>query len=208
MISAGGIVMGGSLGGMQSAQSILQALPADFAMAIVIALHRPPDDEDMLTPLLQRGCALRVSEVMDKEPIEMGRVYVAPPDYHVLIEPDCLSLSVDERVNHARPSIDVLFESAALVHGARAIGVILSGAGVDGARGAAAIQQSAGTVLIESPAMALRSDLPAAALAATAASMSLPLPQIAAVLCELARKSVNGVSNASRSTSEHPAGRR
>ncbi len=185
------IVMGGSLGAMHSAQSILQALPADFALPIVIALHRPPDAEDLLTPLLQRGCALRVSEVIDKEPVEAGRVYVAPPDYHVLIEPDCLSVSVDERVNHARPSIDVLFESAALVHGRRAIGVILSGAGLDGAAGAAAIAQCAGTVLIESPATALRPDLPAAAMAA-AVSMSLPLTHIAPALCELARKSVKG----------------
>lgn len=187
------IVMGGSLGGMQSAQSILQTLPADFALPIVIALHRPPDDADLLTPLLQRGCVLRVSEVTDKEPIEAGRVYVAPPDYHVLIEPDCLGLSVDERINHARPSIDVLFESAALVYGARAIGVVLSGAGIDGARGAAAIRRSAGTVLIESPVTALRPDLPAAAMAAAAVSMSLPLPQIATALRQLARKTVNGV---------------
>jgi two-component system, chemotaxis family, protein-glutamate methylesterase/glutaminase len=191
------IVLGGSLGGMQSAQSIVQALPADFALPIVVALHRPPDDEDFLTPLLQRGCALRVSEVVDKEPLEAGRVYVAPPDYHVLIETDCLSLSVDERVNYARPSIDVLFESAALVYGARAIGVILSGAGVDGARGAAAIHESGGTVLIESPATALRPDLPAAAIAAAAASMTLPLPQLATALRELARQRVNGVTHAS-----------
>jgi two-component system chemotaxis response regulator CheB len=188
-----GIVMGGSLGGMQSAQAILQALPADFALPIVICLHRPPDDEDMLTPLLQRGCALRVSEVVDKEPLAAGRVYVAPPDYHVLIEADSLSVSVDERVNHARPSIDVLFESAALVYGARAIGVILSGAGVDGAQGAAAIERSAGTVLIESPETALRSDLPVAAMAAAAASQRLPLLQIATALSELARTSSNGV---------------
>lgn len=182
------IVMGGSLGGMQSVQSILSALPAGFALPVVIALHRPPDDGDMLTPLLQRGCALRVSEVLDKEPIEPGRIYVAPPDYHVLIEPDCLSLSVDERVNHARPSVDVLFESAALVCGARAIGVILSGAGVDGARGAVAIEQAGGIVLIENPVTALRPDMPAAALAATAARQSLPLSEIAAALRDLARK--------------------
>jgi two-component system, chemotaxis family, protein-glutamate methylesterase/glutaminase len=181
------IVVGGSLGGMQSVQSILTALPANFALPIVIALHRPPDDEDMLTPLLRRGCALRVSEVIDKEPIQAGRIYVAPADYHVLIEPDCLSLSVDERVNHARPSIDVLFESAALVHGGRAIGVIVSGAGADGARGAAAIERSGGTVLIESPATAVRSDMPAAALAATAESLNLPLSQIVATLCQLTR---------------------
>lgn len=197
MIGAGAIVMGGSLGGMQSMQSILQALPADFALPIVVALHRPRDDEDLLTPLLQRGCPLRVSEVVDKEPIEAGCVYVAPPDYHVLMEDDCLSLSVDERVNHARPSIDVLLESAALVYGRRAIAVILSGAGIDGARGAAAIHESGGTVLIESPATALRPDLPAAAVAATAVSITLPLAQLATALCELARRSVNGVTHAS-----------
>jgi two-component system, chemotaxis family, protein-glutamate methylesterase/glutaminase len=182
------IVMGGSLGGMQSVQYLLAALPADFALPIVIALHRPPDDEDMLTPLLQRGCMLRVTEVIDKEPIEASRIYVAPADYHVLIEPGCLSVSVDERVNHARPSIDVLFESAALVYGGRAIGVILSGAGVDGAHGAATIRECGGPVLIESPAMAFRADLPAAALAAAAGAKSLPLPQIAASLRELARR--------------------
>ena len=182
------IVVGGSHGGMQSVQYLLAALPADFALPIVIVLHRPPDDEDMLSPLLQRGCVLRVTEVLDKEPIEAGRIYVAPADYHVLIEPGCLSLSVDERVHHARPSIDVLFESAALVYGGRAIGVILSGAGVDGAQGAAAIRKCGGPVLIESPAMAFRPDLPAAALAAAAGSQSLPLPQIAATLRELARQ--------------------
>jgi two-component system chemotaxis response regulator CheB len=190
------IVVGGSIGGMQSVQSILATLPADFALPIVIALHRPADDEDLLTPLLQRGCKLRVSEVLDKEPIEAGRIYIAPADYHVLIEPDCLSLSVDERVNHARPSIDVLFESAALVYGDRAVGVILSGAGADGAQGAAAIERSGGAVLIENPSTAFRSDLPAAAIAATAAAMTLPLPQIAATLCDLARKDANGVTHA------------
>jgi len=182
------IVMGGSLGGMQSVQYLLAALSADFPLPIVIALHRPPDDADMLTPLLQRGCVLRVSEVVDKEPIEAGRIYVAPPDYHVLVEPGCLSLSVDERVHHARPSIDVLFESAALVYGGRAIGVILSGAGVDGAHGAAAIRECGGPVLIESPAMAFRPDLPSAALAAAPGATSLPLSQVAAALRELARK--------------------
>jgi two-component system, chemotaxis family, protein-glutamate methylesterase/glutaminase len=191
------IVLGGSLGGMQSTQSILQALPATFVVPIVIALHRPPDDEDMLTPLLQRGCALPVSEVIDKDPIQAGRVYVAPPDYHVLIEPGCLSLSVDERVNHARPSIDVLFESAALVYGRRATAVVLSGAGVDGVRGATAIERAGGAVLIESPATALRPDLPNATLAAVSAPRTLPLPRIAAALCDLSRQKITGVPDAS-----------
>ena len=193
------IVVGGSLGGMQSVQAILRGMPADFMLPIVIALHRPADDEDMLTPLLQRSCVLSVTEVLDKEPIQAGRVYVAPPDYHVLVETDCLSLSVDERVNHARPSIDVLFESAAVAYGCRATAVVLSGAGVDGARGASAIERAGGVVLIESPETAFRPDMPAAALAATTAATSLPVERIAATL--------NGASHASRSTSQHPAGR-
>lgn len=183
------IVVGGSLGGMQSVQTVLRGLPATFVSPIVIALHRPTDHEDILTPLLQRGCALRVREILDKEPIQAGHVYVAPPDYHVLVEPDCLSLSVDERVNHARPSIDVLFESAALAYGSRATAVVLSGAGADGAHGAAVIEQSGGTVLVESPATAFRPDMPAAALAATMNATSLPVEQIAARL--------NGAFNAS-----------
>lgn len=191
------IVVGGSLGGMQSVQAMLAALPADFALPVVIALHRPADDEDLLTPLLQRGCKLRVGEVLDKEPIEAGRIYVAPADYHVLIDAGYLSVSVDKRVNHARPSIDVLFESAALVCGGRAIGVVLSGAGADGARGAAAIEQAGGTVLIENPSTAFRPELPTAARAATTAALTLTLPQIATVLCDLARKTVNGVTHAS-----------
>lgn len=194
------IVIGGSLGAMQSVQTVLRGLATDFALPIVIALHRPADDADMLTPLLQRGCALSVTEVLDKEPIQAGRVYIAPADYHVLLETDCLSLSVDERVNHARPSIDVLFESAALAYGPRVTAVVLSGAGTDGARGASAIERAGGVVLIESPETAFRPDMPAAALAATTAARSLPVERIAATL--------NGASHASRSTSEHPAGRR
>jgi two-component system, chemotaxis family, protein-glutamate methylesterase/glutaminase len=201
------IVIGASLGGMQAVQTVLGSLPTHFPLPVVIALHRPPDEQDLLTPLLQRVCALAVSEAIDKEPIEAGHVYVAPPDYHVLTETDCLSLSVDERVNHARPSIDVLFESAAFAHGPRAIGVILTGAGADGARGAAEIEKSGGTVLIENPDTAFRSDMPAAARAATAAALVLTLDRIAAALCDLARTIANGVPHASRFQSQHPAGR-
>jgi two-component system, chemotaxis family, protein-glutamate methylesterase/glutaminase len=201
------IVIGASLGGMLAVQAVLGSLPTHFPLPVVIALHRPPDNGDLLTPILQRTCVLRVSEVIDKEPIENGRVYVAPPDYHVLTERDHLSLSVDERVNHARPSIDVLFESAAFAHGPRAIAVVLTGAGADGARGAAAIERAGGTVVIEDPETAFRADMPAAARAATAAARVLMLEHVAAALCDLARTMANGVPDATRFQSQHSAGR-
>jgi two-component system, chemotaxis family, protein-glutamate methylesterase/glutaminase len=182
------IVMGGSLGGMQAVQTVLSALPRRFSVPLVIALHRPVDETDLLTPLLQRYCDLHVTEIVDKQPIEPGRVFIVPADYHGLVEPGYLSLSVDERVNYARPSIDVLFESAAFIYAQDAIGVVLTGAGSDGARGAAAIEKNGGTVVIEDPTTAQRADLPAAALAATARSLVLPLGRIAAELCELAER--------------------
>lgn len=182
------IVLGGSLGSMLAAQSVLGALPADFPAPLVLALHRPPDEQDMLSPLLRRVCKLPVAEVIDKDPIEPGRVYIAPADYHVLVETDCLSLSIDERVNYARPSIDVLFESAALAHGRTVIGVILTGAGNDGARGAALIERRGGTVLIEDPTTAHRADLPVAARAATQRATIARLEHIAVILCELTHR--------------------
>jgi len=108
---------------------------------------------------------LRVNEVLDKDPIEAGRVYVAPPDYHVLIEPGCLSVSVDERVHHARPSIDVLFESAAYVYGARLLGILLSGANDDGAHGLEVIRAMGGIAWVQDPQTASSATMPRAAIA-------------------------------------------
>jgi two-component system chemotaxis response regulator CheB len=176
------IVIGGSTGSFASVQEILQRLVPKLSVPIVIAVHRRPDDEDLLTPLLQRVSALEVCEVVDKMPPAPGKIYVGPADYHVLIEREYLSLSVDERINYARPSIDVLFESAALTHRNALIGVVLTGSGSDGARGAAAIEEYGGRVLIEDPVSAQRPEMPAAALAATrGATVSTPV-EIAARL--------------------------
>jgi two-component system chemotaxis response regulator CheB len=157
------MLLGGSLGCLPVVQSILRALPTEFAAPLVIVMHRANSSADLLTPLLQRCSASPVTEVVDKEPLLGGHVYVAPPDYHVLIERDALTLSIDDPVHYARPSIDVLFESAALLCGRSTVAIVLSGGGRDGAAGAACIEAHGGTVLIEDPASAFCPDLPAAA---------------------------------------------
>jgi len=178
--------MGASLGGTQAVQQLLSTLSLPFALPIVLVLHRHRDSDHGLVGVLQRGSALRVVEAMDKQPLDAATVYVAPPDYHVLIDGDHLALSVDEPVHYARPSIDVLFESAA-VPGRCAIGVVLTGGGADGARGAAAIEASGGLVLVQRPSEALSADMPAAAIAATRHAEVHDLDSMARRLLELAK---------------------
>lgn len=178
-------VLGGSLGCLPVVQGILAALPAHFAAPLVMVIHRASSRDDLLTPLLQRCSALPVTEAVDKEPLRAGHVYVAPPDYHLLIERDSLTLSIDDPVHYARPSIDVLFESAALLFGARTVALVLTGGGRDGATGAARIEARGGTVLIEDPASAFCPDLPAAAREHTRRARLLSAARLGSVLREL-----------------------
>jgi two-component system, chemotaxis family, protein-glutamate methylesterase/glutaminase len=181
------IVMGASLGGARAVQVLLADLPATFAMPIALVLHRHRDSDGGLVELLQRAAQLKVSEPTDKQPIEPGTVYVAPADYHLLIDQDRLALSIDEPVRFARPSVDVLFESAAAMYGPRVIGVVLTGGGTDGSQGAAAIETAGGVVLIQSPAAAMCGDMPASAIAATDHAEILELEAIAGRLMQLAK---------------------
>ena len=179
------IVVGGSLGGFSAVQSILSLLPPQFQTPMAVVLHRNREPGSLLQEGLQRRCALPVVEVEDKEPIAPGRIYLGPPDYHLLVERTHFALSADEPVNYARPSIDVLFESAADAFGAAVIGVVLTGASHDGARGAARIQNRGGVVIVQDPARAERPEMPAAALAATRACQVQALDQIASTLLRL-----------------------
>jgi len=174
------IVVGASWGGLSAVSSLLRGLPDDLGPAIAIAQHRSADSQDGgLASLLQLASAMPVADAEDKQPVERGHVYIAPPDYHLLIEPSrYFSLSTDERVSFARPSIDVLFESAADAYGAQAIGIILTGANDDGARGLARIKDAGGVALVQSPGEAERRTMPDAALAATVADAILPLEDI------------------------------
>jgi two-component system, chemotaxis family, protein-glutamate methylesterase/glutaminase len=158
------IVLGASVGGTHAVKTLLSVLPETFPETIVAVLHRHRDSDGALIDMLQQESHLQVVEVSDKQLIERGVVYIAPADYHLLLDGDRFSLSIDEPVRYARPSIDVLFESAAAAGYSRLIAVILTGGGSDGANGAAAIEAAGGTVLVQSPAEAISSDMPQAAL--------------------------------------------
>jgi two-component system chemotaxis response regulator CheB len=123
-----------------------------------------------------------VHDVEDKMVIEPRNVYIAPPDYHLLVERDSFALSVDERVQYARPSIDVLFESAAHAYGPGLIGIILTGANEDGAAGLATVKRRGGVAIVQDPGDAVRRTMPEAAIAATAADAILPLEEMGGFL--------------------------
>src|SRR3569833_1650649 len=156
------IVIGASLGGLRAISTILSGLDKSWSEPIALVVHRAKDSEDLLTGVLQTRTALQVVEVVDKEPIQSGKLYVAPPDYHLLIDQDCLSLSVEAPVNFAQPSIDVLFESAAFTLGPRATAIALTGSSADGATGAAAIAARGGRVIVQAPETAASPILPKA----------------------------------------------
>jgi two-component system chemotaxis response regulator CheB len=179
------IAMGGSWGGMRAVATILEALPASFGIPIVLAQHRPASADEMLEGVLARSARLEVITATDKEPVVPGRVYVAPADYHLIVEPEHLALSTDAPVEFSRPSVDVLFESAADAYGARTMGVILTGANQDGAAGLARIAAAGGFTIAQDPATAECGDMPAAAIARGAARRVLPLERIGPFLAEL-----------------------
>jgi two-component system chemotaxis response regulator CheB len=160
-------------------------LPPGFPLPVIVTLHRHRDADELLVPVVQRGCPLAVSEVEDKEPVRGNHVYLAPADYHLLLERDAFALSTDEPVNFARPSIDALFESAAEWGGRQVTAVVLSGSGSDGSRGARRVEVAGGQVLIQDPAGAVAPWMPAAAVAATSRRQVLSLPAIADALLRL-----------------------
>lgn len=171
------VAIGTSWGGLEALRTVLGALPAGFAAATVVAQHRSGSDA-LLAGLLRRVCVLPVHDAEDKAPLRGGEVLLAPPDYHLLVEGDGVALSVDAPVAFSRPSIDVLFESAAVARGARAAGVVLTGANDDGAAGLAAIRRRGGIAIVQDPDGAERSEMPAAALAACPDALVLALERI------------------------------
>ena len=172
------IVVGASWGGLDAIGRLLESVPFDLGPAIALVQHRAANAVG-LSGLLGSRSSRVVHDVEDKDPIEPGHVYLAPPDYHLQVEPGRFSLSTDERVQYARPSIDVLFESAADAYAERVIGVILTGANEDGAAGLARIKERGGVAIVQDPTSAERGTMPAAALAATGADAVLPLEDIA-----------------------------
>ena len=177
------IAIGASWGGLEAMGTLLEGIPQDLDQAIVVAQHRSPEaGRGVLEALLQRHVERPVTEPGDKELIEPGRVYVAPPDYHLLVDGGRFALSLEARVQYARPSIDVLFESVADGYRERAIGIVLTGANKDGAVGLAAIKRNGGVSIVQDPHTASRRTMPDAALEASAVDAVLPLEEIGAFL--------------------------
>ncbi|HEY1697038.1 MAG TPA: chemotaxis protein CheB [Polyangiaceae bacterium] len=185
------IVVGGSSGALEALLVILPALPQAFLVPVAVVVHVPPNRPSALAAVLANQCAIRVKEAEDKEPLVAGTVYIAPPDYHLLIEQDrTVGFSVDAPVQFSRPSIDVLFESAAEAYGAALVGLLLTGGNEDGAAGLARIQQLGGTAVIQSLETARISTMPAAGLRTTKAPHVLPLPEIGPFLVTLSRRAL------------------
>lgn len=171
-------VIGASWGGIEALQVLLGSLPRGFPVPLAVVQHRDHQAEEMLTRLLQRSCALTVAEAEDKEPLRAGRVYIAPADYHMLIDDRAIALSIDPPVAYARPSIDLLFESAAEAYREHVVGVLLTGKNRDGVRGLEAIRRRGGLAVVQQPATAAAEMLPAAAVGAGAFDVVLHLEAI------------------------------
>lgn len=180
------VVVGGSWGGMDALIELLRGLSPEFDVPVVVVLHRAASSTDgVLERHVASKTSLRVVEADDKVAIERGTIYVAPADYHLMVEPGSLALSVDAPVRLSRPSIDVTFESAADSYGAGVVAVVLTGANDDGAIGVSAVRRAGGTVLVQEPASAERREMPDAAVATGAVDRVLPLRAIAAYLSSM-----------------------
>jgi two-component system chemotaxis response regulator CheB len=163
--AAEAIVIGASAGAIEALSSLLPALTPRLHVPTVIVVHLPPRQPSLLAELFGRLCPLPVREPVDKQPVAAETIWFAPADYHLLIERErTFSLSVDAPVRFSRPSVDVLFESAAYAYGARLVAIVLSGANDDGAEGAKLVRQLGGYVLVQDPAEASMSEMPEAAI--------------------------------------------
>jgi two-component system, chemotaxis family, protein-glutamate methylesterase/glutaminase len=180
------VVIGGSAGGLSALSEILSHLPGDFPYPIMVVLHLAPTAGRQLPQLLSARCKLAVKEAEDTEKICPGCVYVAPADYHLLVERDnTMSLSVDEAVNFSRPSIDVLFQSAAESYGPSLVGIVLTGASQDGSHGLSRIKEFGGLAIVQNPSSAQAPLMPSSAINATEVDHILNLANIGYFLAEL-----------------------
>lgn len=179
------IVVGTSWGGLAALRSLVSGLPATLSMAVTLVQHRHKDSDHLLRTLLQERSPLPVWEIEDKMPLEQGRIYIAPPDYHTLVEPGHFSLSTEAPVRYSRPSIDVTFQSAADSYGHRTVGVVLTGANADGSEGLARISERGGLALVQEPSTAESALMPTAAIKAVPRARVMPLEQMIAFIGSL-----------------------
>jgi len=179
-------VVGASLGGLHALQVLTGSLPTDFSLPIAVVQHRFKGSDDTLCRMLQKYSKLPVEDAEDKTVVLSGRVYLAPADYHLLMEENTFSLSTEGPVSGGRPSVDVLFESAAAAYGAGVVGVVLTGANHDGSGGAATIKAHGGIVIVQDPRSAESPFMPNATIEAIDVDHVLPLDEIGPFLASLA----------------------
>jgi two-component system, chemotaxis family, protein-glutamate methylesterase/glutaminase len=180
------VVIGASWGGLDALRRLLGGLPADLDAAVVVAQHRAPESHPTaFRDLLGAATRLTVCDAEDKQPLKRGVVFLAPPDYHLLVDGEHLSLSTEAHVAYSRPSIDVLFASAAETARERCVGVVLTGANDDGAAGLARIRELGGVAIVQDPASAERQEMPSAAVGAVPDAHVLPLEEIPELLVRL-----------------------
>jgi two-component system chemotaxis response regulator CheB len=185
------VVIGSSAGGIKALSAVLAALPSEFPLPIIIVQHLHPNSDSYLARILEAKCGLKVKQADEKETVADGVVYLAPPNYHLLIEEDrSFSLSIEGPVNFARPSVEVLFETAVYAYRDKLIGIILTGANNDGSLGVKKIKQIGGYVIVQEPTTAEADAMPRAAIAATNVDKILPLEQIGPYLLQLVNRSI------------------
>jgi two-component system, chemotaxis family, protein-glutamate methylesterase/glutaminase len=174
------VVVGGSWGGMNAAGRLLAGLPAPLPVPFLLVLHRSKTSEGrLLERVVARDCGHPVREIEDKDDLTAGTIYIAPADYHVLVEESGVSLTVDDPVNHSRPSVDLTLETAAENYGEHLVAVMLSGLGRDGAAGVTAVRRHGGRIFVQDPDEAERPEMPLAALATGCVDEAAPLATLA-----------------------------
>ena len=179
------VLIGTSLGGLYALEKLLIGLPSVFKVPIAIVHHRRRGSDSMLPALLRNNSRLPLYEAEDKMAIRPGTVYLAPADYHLLVEQGSFALSIERPIEYSRPSINVLFESAAFSYGSKILAVILTGANKDGAQGVSKVKKFGGRILVQDPATAESRIMPDAAIAAVKVDWIVPLDSIAEFLTDL-----------------------
>lgn len=190
------VIVGSSAGGIRALGHLLAPLPSDFPLPIIVVQHLHPESESYLPKILAAHCALPVKQAEEREVIQAGSVYIAPPNYHLLIEEDrSFSLSLEPPVRYARPSVDVMFETAVYAYRDKLIGIILTGANDDGSYGVKKLKQMGGYVIVQDPKTAEAEAMPTAAIAAAKVDKVLPIEQVGLYLLQLVNRSLRETIN-------------
>lgn len=184
------IVIGASAGGLEALKQLVAQLPSNFPAALFIVWHVSPKSPSLLPQILDRVCPLSVSHAIDMEEIELGRIYIAPPDYHLLVEPEHVRVTHGPKENRFRPSVDVLFRSAARSYGPRVVGVVLTGSLDDGASGLYAVKERGGKAVVQDPVDALFPSMPIAAMKVVAVDHCVPIIEMGKLLVHLTNETV------------------